>query len=191
MPAVLSKRALAVAAGGALVLGSTIAMSARAQPATGTVTGRVVWGACIRGIPLPMTPDAQDQAQPQPGGPTRPVPIPPTGLPAGAVLVAVQNTSISARTDEAGRFTLGGVPAGQYLLVAAGPVADSNVAVAERPNIFVNGGQTADIGTLALGGSTPFNIACRLPLGVPDAVPGGVPPSTPEAPNDVPTPAGP
>jgi hypothetical protein len=183
----MPKRVLAIAAGGALVLVSTIAMSALAQPATGTVTGRVVWGACIRGIPLPMSPDGQDQAQPSaPGGPTRPVPIPPNGLPAGAVLVAVQNTSISARTDEAGRFTLQGVPAGQYLSVAAGPVAQSNTAVAERPNIFVNGGESADIGTLALGGAAPFGNACRVPLGV------GVPDATATgAPDDVPTPASP
>jgi hypothetical protein len=182
----MPKRVLAIAAGGALVLVSTIAMSARAQPATGTVTGRVVWGACIRGIPLPMTPDSgQDQAQPStPGAPTRPVPIPPNGLPAGAVLVAVQNTSISARTDEGGRFTLEGVPAGQYLSVAAGPVANSNVAVAERPNVLVSGGQTVDMGTLSLGGAAPFANACRLPLGVPDA-------TAPSAPEDVPTPASP
>src|SRR5437588_7589716 len=144
-----------------------VAHSATAQSATGSVSGRVLWGSCIRAIPLPMTPDGQ--AQPgavQPGAPTtpdaqgipgqRPIPVPVNGLPAGAVLVAVQNTNVSARTDEAGRFTLSGVPAGQYLSVAAGPVADSNVAVAERPNILVNGGQTADIGTLALGGG-PIN----------------------------------
>ena len=97
------------------------------------------------------------------------MPIPPNGLPAGAVLVAVQNTSISARTDESGRFTLSGVPAGQYLSVAAGPVANQGVAIAERPNVFVDGGATADVGTLALGGAAPFGNACRLPLGVPDA----------------------
>ena len=170
----MPKRMLAIAASGALVLVATVAINVRAQPATGTVTGRVMWGACIRGIPLPATADGS-QDQPAPGVPIRPVPVPPNGLPAGAVLVAVQNTAISARTDESGRFTLSGVPAGQYLSVAAGPVANQVVAVAQRPNVFVDGGATQDIGTLSLGGATP----CRFPLGVPDGS---------AAPSDAPTP---
>jgi hypothetical protein len=164
--------AVAVLAGLLVVAHGT---TAAAQSGTGTVNGRVLWGSCIRGIPLPMTPDGQAQpgapttpdAQGTPGG-QRPIPVPITGLPAGAVLVAVQNTTVSARTDEAGRFTLSGVPAGQYMTVAAGPVADSLAATAERPNVFVQGGQSVDIGTLALGGGGPvgFNIACRaIPLG--------------------------
>jgi len=172
-----------------------VAHSATAQSATGTVSGRVLWGPCIRGIPLPMTPDGQGMpgavqsgapttpdAQAVPGG-QFPVPAPVNGLPAGAVLVAVQNTGVSARTDEAGRFTLSGVPAGQYMTVAAGPVADSVSATAARPNVFVNGGQTVDIGTLSLGGGgpTPFAIACRVPqLGSGAAAPGEA------APGDVP-----
>jgi hypothetical protein len=150
-----------------------VAHSAAAQPATGSVTGRVLWSPCLRGIPLPLTPDAQGQpaqpdagAQPQPGPGVRPIPV--NGLPAGAVLVAIQNTNVSARTDEAGRFTLSGVPAGQYLSVAAGPVANSAGAIAERPNVFVDAGQSVDIGTLSLGGgalsigdTTSLAIACR------------------------------
>lgn len=167
----------AIAAAGALAL----ATSASAQPATsGTVTGRVMWGACIRAIPLPMTPDAQG-AQPAapevmpPGPASRPTP---QGLPAGAVLVAVQNTRVSARTDEAGRFTLNGVPAGQYLTVAAGPVADSLQATADRPNVFLNDGQSLDIGTLSLGGSPTFGgIGCRFPV---PAVPGAAEPAAPD-----------
>jgi hypothetical protein len=177
-----------------------VAHSATAQSATGTVSGRVLWGSCIRAIPLPMTPDGQ--AVPgavQPGSPTtpdaqgipggqRPIPAPINGLPAGAVLVAVQNTGVSARTDEAGRFTLSGVPAGQYMTVAAGPVADSVSATAERPNVFVSGGQSVDIGTLSLGGGgpTPFGIACRVPqLGSGAAAPADA------VPGDAPAPAGP
>jgi hypothetical protein len=104
-------------------------------------------------------------------------------LPAGAVLVAAQGTSLSARTDEAGRFTLSGFPAGQYLTVAAGPVAESNVAVAERPNVFVNSGETTDIGVLSLGGPATLAVGCRFPIvpntAVPDAPP--APPETPQA----------
>jgi hypothetical protein len=160
--------------------------SATAQSATGTVTGRVLWSTCLRAIPLPMTPDAQG-GQPTapdfaPGPASRPIPGGTTqGLPAGAVLVAVQNTSVSARTDEAGKFTLSGVPAGQYLTVAAGPVADSLSATAGRPNVLVSGGATVDIGTLALGGTGPINFGCRFPLGAADSAPGQMTPG--DAPN--------
>ena len=140
--------------------------AATAQSATGTVTGRVVWGSCIRGIPLPAQPDGQSAptapgAQTQPQVQPQPI-IPPSGLPAGAVLVAVQSTGISARTDEAGRFSLSSVPAGQYLTVAAGPVANAVSAIAERPNVFVDGGQSVDVGTLSLGGSPTIGIPCRV-----------------------------
>ena len=198
-----------VAFGAVTVLGSiavcaalVAATSVSAQSASGTVTGRVLWGACIRAIPLPQSPDAQAQptapdqptTQLQPGvpgvgQPSRPIPQPVTGLPAGAVLVAVQNTSVSARTDESGRFSLSGVPAGQYLTVAAGPVADSLSATAARPNVFVNGGQSIDIGTLALGGSpTVANAACRLPgIAVPQTGPADTAPAQPTPNDEAPT----
>jgi hypothetical protein len=171
---------------------------AAAQGAAGTITGRVLWGPCLRGLPLPMTPNAQGgEVEPngpgivdQPPLPGRPGPGPINGLPAGAVLVAVQNTSLSARTDETGRFTLSGVPAGQYLTVAAGPVADSNTAIAERPNVFVNGGQSTDVGILSLGGPSSVGIACRFFPSGPDAAPGTVAPSVPGAPEG-PTPPNP
>src|SRR5437764_14580826 len=112
----MSRRTMALAT--SVVLLASVAMaahSAAAQPASGTVTGRVLWGACIRGIPLPMTPDGQVQPTAPSGTPEsapesqvmpgqRPVPV--TGLPAGAVLVALQNTASSARPDRAGRFEL-------------------------------------------------------------------------------------
>jgi hypothetical protein len=203
MPAALFRPKLAYQALAALLALTgllLVAHSATAQSATGSVTGRVLWGTCIRAIPLPMTPNGETQpgVAVQPGMPDaaggqaipesqRPVPAPINGLPAGAVLVAVQSTGVSARTDEAGRFSLSGVPAGQYLTVAAGPVADSASAIAERPNVFVNGGQSVDIGTLSLGGGgpVPYGIACRGPFGVgpagtAEAVPGE--PSTPASP---------
>jgi hypothetical protein len=192
-----------LAALGGLALLASLALAAHvaAAPsaAVGTVTGRVMWGSCVRGVPLPLTPDGQSQPGVAPGGavesqpaevqpmpapgqgqveptkpfPGRPLPVPITGLPAGAVLVAVQNTSISARTDETGRFSLSNVPAGVYLTVAAGPVASSTSATAERPNVFINGSETVDVGTLALGGSSPYGIACRLPMmEAPDGAPG-------------------
>jgi hypothetical protein len=186
MPALLRRRSRALPLFATLAIlasGAFAAHTATAQSATGTVTGRVLWSSCIRAIPLPQTatgqvaPDAQDQpagpATPDfaPGPGSRPFPVPVQGLPAGAVLVAVQNTSVSARTDEAGKFTLSGVPAGQYLTVAAGPVADSLSATASRPNVMVNGGQSVEIGTLPLGG-IPTGVGCRFPLGVTDVGPG-------------------
>jgi hypothetical protein len=174
---------LPVCAAAAILL--LLAHTATAQSSTGTVTGRVVWGSCLRAIPLPAAPDtlapggqpqtgqAQSQGQAQ-------APTPASGLPAGAVLVAVQSTSISARTDETGRFALQSVPAGQYLTVAAGPVASAVAAVAERPNVLVNGGQTVDLGTLSLGGSAtgPTALACRV--GPPLITPQGTPDTTSE-----------
>ncbi|MDQ6673622.1 MAG: carboxypeptidase-like regulatory domain-containing protein [Chloroflexota bacterium] len=176
---------------GALALLASVifaAQSATAQSATGTVTGRVLWGSCIRGIPLPMMPDGQPQpgmATPDPAAPdaqiapgSRPTQV--NGLPAGAVLVAAQNTAVNARTDEAGKFTLSGVPAGQYLTVAAGPVADSTSATADRPNVYVSGGQSVDIGTLSLGGSAAPAYACRFPNGVDGPMPGAPNTSSPD-----------
>jgi hypothetical protein len=155
--------------------------TAAAQPATGNISGRVLWGSCVR-IAIPLAPGAASgEAMPADGAqgqlppeeltqeqlppdvlpaPGIRRPTPQRALPAGAVLVAVQNTSISTRTDETGRFSLQGVPAGQYLTVAAGPVANSMSAIAERPNVFVNGGQDVQIGTLVLGGSS-LGIVCR------------------------------
>jgi hypothetical protein len=162
--------------------------AATAQSATGTITGRVLWGNCIRAIPLPAQPNDQGaapaspdaQAQPQPPQ-IQPQPfIPQSGIPAGAVLVAVQNTAVSARTDEAGRFALPSAPAGQYLSVAAGPVANAVNAIAERPNVFVNGGQSVDIGTLSLGGAPALGIACRILPGPQAATGADATPATPE-----------
>ena len=169
-----NRRLFIVSSVTAVAVALLVAHAATAQSATGTISGRVVWGACIRGIPLPMTPDAQG-GQAQPGAPAspdgqvqpQPMPVPVTGLPAGAVLVAVQNTAVSTRTDEAGRFTLSGVPAGQYMTVAAGPVANATSATAERPNVFVNGGQSVDVGTLSLGGGPgSLGFPCRVVPGV-------------------------
>jgi hypothetical protein len=129
-------------------------------------------------------PEAMPDAQVAPGGqPGRPFPIPqPRSIPAGAVLVAVQNSPLGTRTDEAGRFTLSGVPTGQYLTVAAGPVANSLVATAQRPNVFVqDSGQSVDVGTLTLGGLSANGIGCvGIASASGDAVPAEATP--PEAP---------
>jgi hypothetical protein len=173
---------VSTASAAALLASLVVAVHGATAQAAGTVTGQVRWGPCLRAIPLPAA-DAQSgqpattqpttpELMPAPG---RPVPAPINGLPAGAVLVAVQNTSISARTDEAGRFSLAGVPAGQYLTVAAGPVANAVAATASRPNVFVNGGQTLSLGTLSLGGTTQLGIACRGPLATLDGSPGAAP----------------
>jgi len=90
---------------------------------------------------------------PVPGLPVRPGPAP-RPIPAGAVLVAVQGTALSARTDERGRFRIDNVPTGQYLTVAAGPVAGVAAAASMRPNVFIrSAGDTVDVGRLYLGQS--------------------------------------
>lgn len=94
----------------------------------------------------------------------RPVPIPRL-IPAGAVLVALQGTSLSARTGEDGRFVIEGVPAGQYLTLAVGPVAKMNGAVAMRPNVFLIDGQKSDVGQISL--SQPCNYYGAVPYAVP------------------------
>lgn len=87
---------------------------------------------------------------PAPGMPIRPVPTPRL-IPAGAVLVAVQGTNLSARTDDQGRFRIDNVPTGQYLTVAAGPVSNVTTATAMRPNVYIqNAGDTMDLGRLYL-----------------------------------------
>jgi hypothetical protein len=191
MPATLRRSSFTLISIGALSVVASVVLAvqgAAAQADTGTVTGRVLWGACIRALPLPISPDGQPVPTP-PGAAdaqSSPAqrPLPASGLPAGAVLVAVQNTSISARTDEAGRFTLPGVPAGQYLTVAAGPVANSTTAVAERPNVFVSGGQSVDLGTLSLGGQS-VGLICR---NLPGATGGDAGPGAAPAPSDTPNP---
>ena len=182
MPRLRSRSSVVVSTASAAALVASLVLAvhgATAQSATGTLSGQVRWGPCVRAIPLPAA-DAQtgqpaasnpapSQLVPAPG---RPLPTPVTGLPAGAVLVAVQSTSLSARTDEAGRFTLSGVPAGQYFTVAAGPVANAVAATASRPNVMVTGGQTLSIGTLSLGSTGPLSTSCRVPLATLDGSPG-------------------
>jgi hypothetical protein len=137
---------------------------------------------------MPATPPDVSTLQPggpsgQPGSPDSPMPVPGIvrpgvirSVPAGAVLVAIQNTAISARTDEAGRFSLSSVPAGQYFTVAAGPVANATSATAQRPNVFVSGGQSVEVGTLVLGSMLGGGGVCG-PYGPGvDAAPGDVAP---------------
>jgi hypothetical protein len=172
MPAPLHRNALALPIAGALAIVISVLFATRgaaAQEATGTITGRVLWGACIRAIPLPASPDGAfatpavpDSSDGQAAPGRRQVPA--SGLPAGAVIVALQNTSIGARTDESGRFTLSDVPVGQYFTVAAGPVANSLTAIAERPNVIVSAGQSFDVGTLSLGGQSA-GLTCRFQPG--------------------------
>jgi hypothetical protein len=167
--------------GGAVVLAALATGPRFAPPAaaasTGSVTGQVVWCAPF---PLPYgapgfsgaeaIPDSPSEVMPEAapdeapgaapeGGLIRPVPGPrvPRPIPAGAVLVAVQGTSLSARTDEGGRFRIEGVPTGQYLTVAAGPVRGAAGSVAARPNVFLReSGQSFSVGRLSLGQQCGF-----------------------------------
>ena len=148
-----------------------------AAGASGTVTGQVIWcaaypfpyapgadGAPAVGAPSAVGADDQATATPDEsspngmpgsdatGRPQPPIIRPIRPIPAGAVLVAVQGTSLNTRTDETGHFRIEGLPLGQYLTLAAGPVANASTAIAVRPNVFVErDGQTLDLGRLSLG----------------------------------------
>ena len=79
--------------------------------------------------------------------------------PATHIVVDVQGTSLNARTDGGGRFTLSDVPAAQVLTVDA--VLDPNGSVStSRFNVVVQPGQTLDIGNLDLSAcpSTPVDV---------------------------------
>lgn len=195
--------AVAFLAGGLLISSHQSSPIAAAQ-STGSIAGQVVWNAPM---PVPYgvspqaapgaaepdavapeepnvspdgTPDEASGAASPSGMPVRPGVRPyPRLIPAGAVLVAVQGTSLSARTDDQGRFRIDGVPTGQYLTVAAGPVRNLSTAVAVRPNVFVSdGGRTVSVGTLYLGqsyygGVVPYGAA---PSGEGTAEPGQITP---------------
>ena len=183
-----------------------LAAPASAQTGTGTVTGQVVWGtgnvyyapaypdgassAPSAGMEEPNTGDvapeaevAPDMAAPSAEGFARPVPGPiirppvPRPIPAGAVLVAVQGTDISTRTDENGNFTLQ-VPAGQYLTVAAGPVRGATSTFTMRPNVKVDAGGRASLGRLYLGQSYSYGYGVT-PYAAPGAAPEGEPEEMP------------
>jgi hypothetical protein len=171
-----------------------LAAPASAQAGTGTVTGQVVWGtgpiyyapanpdgtssAPSAGMEDPNAEVAPDMAAPSAEGFARPVPGPifrppvPRPIPAGAVLVAVQGTNISARTDESGNFTVE-VPAGQYLTVAAGPVRGASGTFVMRPNVKVNAGGRVSLGRLYLGQPYSYGVT-------PYAAPGAAPEAAPE-----------
>src|SRR5687768_9656934 len=127
----------------ALSGGSFFATRGASAAASGSVSGQVVWCSPVpvafgtaqaeegSAMPLPapaessapetlkVAPGLASERMPD-GGIIRPIRPPvPRPIPAGAVLVAVQGTALSARTNENGSFRIEGVPVGQYLTVAA------------------------------------------------------------------------
>jgi hypothetical protein len=123
---------------------------------------------------------ASGAAQPAAGN-GQVVPAPGLGrrLPAGAVLVALEGSSVSTRTDESGHFSLDNVPTDTYWLLAAGPVSGVAGASSMRPNVIVQSGQTLDLGILVLG--APTGAGCRYPLAPQGVAPdpsGGAAPTT-------------
>ena len=192
MPVFISTAILAAAvvAAGAFALAQH-PVSATAASGTGTITGRVVWnsplvvpyGATTPGapgiaVPDQAVPEEDPESAPEalpdmapnagggiarPGIPIRPIPRPRL-IPAGAVLVAVQGTDLSARTDDQGRFRIDNVPAGQYLTVAAGPAAGVSAAIAIRPNAYVQEGRTVSLGTMYLGQSYSYGYPVPYPM---------------------------
>ena len=131
---------LVITAGGAL------AQSAQ----TGTLVGHITF---CRAFPRPVAePDGDTPAGPQlqdvTPGLRRPLPQP-AQFPVADVQLSIQGTSITARTNASGDFTLAGVPAAQPLTVTAQVAADT-VMVLNNPNVWVGAGQTLDLGTLTM-----------------------------------------
>ena len=157
---------------GLLTLPRHAVLTSASAQGTGSITGQVIWcsplplRAGVAGAEVPQEAvEASQSVEVQPDGPVRPGPVPipiprPSPIrpiPAGAVLVAVQNTSLSARTDEGGNFRIDGVPVGQYYTVGAGPVRNAPIATALRPNVLLSSsGETTNLGQLSLGGPCQF-----------------------------------
>lgn len=198
---VLTQAISAMVIGSLLVVGM-VALPRQMLPiaaaqGTGSVTGQVVWCALlpvsygVQGASgLEVAPHAvpdetqldSTEMQPEvaPGSGIRPIPVPrprlPRPIPAGAVLVAVQGTNLSARTDENGQFRIDGLSVGQFLTIAAGPVRGAATAISVRPNVLIReAGQTFNAGRMSLGQN------CPQYGGVVPAVPGAAVPEAFEA----------
>ena len=168
-----------------LTFPAAIPASGQVSGPTGSIAGQVTWCAARpvaleleRGGPLPMmpslAPDVQFDVSPEPssssdgattGQDRVPTQLPAQLAPAGDILVAIQGTSLSARTDDSGRFRIDNVPVGLYFTLAAGPVRGAPAALAMQPNVIVETpGAVADAGIVSLAancGGSP------VPLGRP------------------------
>jgi hypothetical protein len=70
--------------------------------------------------------------------------------PASFIVVSAGSTDLKTLTDNAGRFELDGLPAGQTYTISA--IADpQGTMTASRYNVTVAAGQTLDIGSMDLG----------------------------------------
>ena len=123
---------------------------ASAQPAGGALIGRVV---LCRDNFAPVAAPSTDEGPllqdvPSPGGGR---PGASLIIPARDVLVAVDGTTLSTRTDDNGRFTLVGVPIAIPLSLSLLQQPDAP-PLTQVSNVVVNQGQTLDLGTLVLGG---------------------------------------
>lgn len=131
----------------ALLLSQSVIGRVSAQPAFGSITGRVV--ACWENF-APVLDDSELlQDVPSPGGGRVPASV---SRPVPDVLVALDGTDVTARTDKLGLFALVRVPADQPLVLSVLP--DPNSApVVQADNLVVGAGQSLDIGALIVGDS--------------------------------------
>jgi hypothetical protein len=156
---VAARLVVAYVLGLGLALGgtATVASAEAGAAGTGTLVGQLVY---CKLLPHPMNevPDGiSPLADVTPGGNRGRVGQ--IQVPAADVPLMVRGTSLSTRTDNAGRFTLADVPASQPLTVVAqvpGPV----VAHVPGPTVLslsvadagLAAGQTLDLGTVGLVG---------------------------------------
>jgi hypothetical protein len=175
------RTALAVLAMASLVASAHVANAQSAG--TGTVTGHIIWCRALAGpvVSAGDGDDSPDLADVTPGLRKGITPPPPIRVAAQDIVLTVQGTPISARTDAAGSFTLTGVPAAQPLTLVA-QVASGPSLVVSGPDVTLNAGQTLDLGTIGVPDCTGNSDAFTLqPATDPSAQP-----ADPTAPADAP-----
>lgn len=147
----LARLMLAMTIGSTLIVSGLIGeVSAQPRDGGGVLVGRVV---LCRDAFSPVGDPSVDKPElledvPGPGGGHPPasmlIPIP-------DVLMVVDGTTLSTRTDDNGRFTLMGVPTARPLSLSVFQQPNTS-GLTLIDNVVVDQGQTLDLGQLVLGG---------------------------------------
>jgi hypothetical protein len=152
------------------------APAAGAQTAgTATLTGHVIWCRELAGPVAAAdengSPDLSDVTPGFRKG------LPPAfHVAAQDVQLTIAGTSISARTDAGGSFTLTGVPVAQPVTLVAQAAAGPSLVLG-GPSLTLNPGQTLDLGTIGppdcTGNNDAFTLQPTAPItGAPASDPG-------------------
>ena len=145
---VMSFRFTILALVGVFSVAISVSGAAAQSSSTGTLTGRVMW---CKLAPRPVGEgdgELSPLADVTPG--MRQAAPPPITFPAQDLQLMIQGTSLSARTDVDGNFTLSGVPASQPLTLLVEP-SPGSLLVLDVPSLMVSPGETLDLGTVGAG----------------------------------------